>query len=237
MVFFQIHDDQSEHVIYYLSKGLDGPELRYSHVEKLSLVVVFVVNRFRHYMMLRQSTVIASENPMRHILSHQFIGGKYSKWIMILQQFDLVFTAAKVKNSLVFVELLSDLPIVDPNETTHDPLLDEAIYLIDTTDPWYGDNLFYLQVQRFCLELSSNDHCHIHQKVRQCLVLNDTLNFHGAYIVIQHCLTHEEVKNILNYCHARACGGYIFGIFVAQKILCTGYYWPTLLKDCIEAIR
>eukprot|EP00253_Pinus_taeda_P030263 PITA_30263 len=74
---------------------------------------------------------------------------------MILQQFDLVFTVAKAKNSLVFAELLSDLPIVDPNETTHNPLPDEAIYLIDTTDPWYDDILVYLQSQWFCPELSS----------------------------------------------------------------------------------
>ena len=72
---------------------------------------------------------------MRHILSRQVIGGKYSKWIVILQQFDLVFTGAKAKNSLVFADLLLDLPIIDLNEITHDPLLDESIYLIDTTDP------------------------------------------------------------------------------------------------------
>ena len=43
MVLVQVHDDDSEHVIYYLSKGLIGPELHYSHVEKLSLAIVFTV--------------------------------------------------------------------------------------------------------------------------------------------------------------------------------------------------
>jgi len=51
MVLLQTHDDQSEHVIYYLSKGLAGPEVRYSHVEKLSLAVIFAINRFRHYIL------------------------------------------------------------------------------------------------------------------------------------------------------------------------------------------
>ena len=45
MVLVQIHNDDSKPMIYYLSKGLNGPELRYSHVEKLSLAVVFVVTR------------------------------------------------------------------------------------------------------------------------------------------------------------------------------------------------
>jgi len=102
MFLVQTHDDRSENVIYYLLNGVARPKLRYSHVEKLSLAVFFAINHFRHYILLRQTTFIALENPMRHILSHQVIGGKYSKWIMILQQFDLVFTAAKAKNSLVF---------------------------------------------------------------------------------------------------------------------------------------
>jgi len=46
MVLVQTHNNHSDHVIYYLSKGLDGPKIRYSHVEKLSLVVVFAVNHF-----------------------------------------------------------------------------------------------------------------------------------------------------------------------------------------------
>jgi hypothetical protein len=31
--------------MYYLSRGLIGPELNYSHVEKLALAVVHVVQR------------------------------------------------------------------------------------------------------------------------------------------------------------------------------------------------
>ena len=64
MVLVQVQNDDSEHLIYYLSKGLNRPELRYSHVEKLSLTVVFAATRLRHYILLRQTTVIALENPM-----------------------------------------------------------------------------------------------------------------------------------------------------------------------------
>ena len=45
MVLVQVHSNDSEHVIYYFSKGLIGPELCYSHVEKISLAVVFSVTR------------------------------------------------------------------------------------------------------------------------------------------------------------------------------------------------
>ena len=41
----------------------------------------------------------------------------------------------------------------------------------------------------------------------------------------------------MNDCHSGACGGHLSGLAIAQKILRTGYFWPTLFKDCIEAIK
>ena len=84
---------------------------------------------------------------MRHILSRQVIGGKYSKWIVILQKFDFVFTASKTKEFLVFAELLSDLPRIDPEDVSHDPFPNESAYLVNSSDPWYGEILVYLQNQ------------------------------------------------------------------------------------------
>ena len=43
MVLVQEDDELREHVIYYLSRNLVGPELNYSHVEKVVLVVIYAV--------------------------------------------------------------------------------------------------------------------------------------------------------------------------------------------------
>jgi hypothetical protein len=120
MVLVQEDSNGEEHVIYYLSKSLSGPELRYSHVEKLAMAAVIAVQRFRHYILLRTTTVIADSNPMYHVLTRQVLGGKYSKWIVILQEFDLEFTKAKAKKSLVFPSssVLSQVPMKTMNLET-----------------------------------------------------------------------------------------------------------------------
>jgi hypothetical protein len=84
MVLVQEDDSHDEHVIYYLSRSLMTTETKYLHVEKLALVVVQVVQCFRHYILLHKTTIISDCNPMQHILTRQFLGGKYSKWIVIL---------------------------------------------------------------------------------------------------------------------------------------------------------
>jgi hypothetical protein len=131
-------------VIYYLIKSLSSPELRYSHVEKLALAAVIVVQRFRHYILLRTTTIITNSNPMYHIMTRQVLGGKYSKWIVILQEFDLEFVKSKAKKYLVFVELICEFQHVDEDTEPRDSLPDETLFLISTFDPWYGDTLIYL---------------------------------------------------------------------------------------------
>jgi hypothetical protein len=144
MVLVQEDPNGEKHVIYYLSKSLSRPELRYSHVEKLSLAAVMAVQRFYHYILLHTTTVITDSNPMYHVLTRQVLGGKYSKWIVIPQEFNLEFTKAKAKKSLMFSELIYALPHADENIEPIDSLPDESLFLISTFDPCYGDILLYL---------------------------------------------------------------------------------------------
>jgi hypothetical protein len=79
MVLVQEYDSHNEHVIYYLSRSLMTTEAKYLHVEKLALAAVQAIQCFRHYILLRKTTVISDCNPMQHILMRQLLGGKYSK--------------------------------------------------------------------------------------------------------------------------------------------------------------
>jgi len=102
MVLVKEGEDHLEHVIYYLSRALMGLELAYSHVEKLALAAVHVVQRLGHYLILRKTTVIAVLNPFQYILTGRLMGGKYSRCIVILQEFEIKFVSSKAKKSLVF---------------------------------------------------------------------------------------------------------------------------------------
>ena len=84
-VFLVQEDDKlQEHVVYYLSRALAKTKLRYTHIEKLALAAVYVVQRLRHYILLRTTTVIADVNHFQYVLSRRIVGGKFNKWIVIL---------------------------------------------------------------------------------------------------------------------------------------------------------
>jgi hypothetical protein len=86
---------------------------------------------------------------MKHILTRQLLGGKYSKWIMILQEFDLEFECAKSKKSLVFAELICDLTSTKTKNVADDSLPDESLFLISSDDLWCVYIIIYLQTQTF----------------------------------------------------------------------------------------
>ena len=74
----------------------------------------------------------------------QFLNGKYSKCIVILQESDLEFEKSKSKKSLVFVELMCEIPYTESKTVVEDHLPDESMFLINTLDPWYGDINIYI---------------------------------------------------------------------------------------------
>ena len=157
MVLVQVDTAHVEHVIYYLSHGIVGAELRYPYIKKLALAVAFVVQHFCHYIILWMTTVISKANLMLYILLRQIIGVRYSKWVVILSEFDLILSTPKDKKSLVFTELIVGLPRVSEPSQALESLPNDSLFLIDSSDPWYGYILVYLQTQRFRPEVSKDD--------------------------------------------------------------------------------
>jgi hypothetical protein len=102
--------------------------------------------------------VVVDVNPFQYVLTRKIIGGKYNKWIVILQEFDFDFASAKSKKSLVFGELISDFPRLDEDVIHVDSFVDEHIFLVSSSDLWYGDIILYIQTLKFPQHLSRDDH-------------------------------------------------------------------------------
>jgi hypothetical protein len=158
MILVQEDDLLEEHMIYYLIQGLVGPKHNYSHVEKLALASVHVIQQFHHYILIRKTTVIAIVNPFQYVLTRHVIGRKIKRWIVILQEFDLYFDFVKSKKSLVFVELISELSVESSDVTLEESHIKGDIFLITSSDPLNGDILVYLQNLKYPASASHNKH-------------------------------------------------------------------------------
>ena len=77
-VLVQLGDAGREHMIYYISKNLSGPPLKYNHDQKLALAVFLAVQKSWHYIFLRTNKVVEDSNPMQYLLRRRKINGKFS---------------------------------------------------------------------------------------------------------------------------------------------------------------
>ena len=93
---------------------------------------MYVVQRLRHYILLMTMTVVIDVNPFQYFLSRWIVGGKFNKWIFILQEFDLDFQSAKSKKSLFFAELIVEFRVDEDVAIEEDSSPDEHIFLIST---------------------------------------------------------------------------------------------------------
>jgi hypothetical protein len=135
MVLVQEDNMLEENVIYYLSRGLVGLELNYSHVENMVLVAVHVVHQFCHYILLCKTTIIVIVNLFQYVLTRRIIDGKISRWIVILQEFELDFVSAKSKKSLVFAKLISELLNESGDVMPEESPIKGDLFLISYLDP------------------------------------------------------------------------------------------------------
>jgi hypothetical protein len=55
--------------------------------------------------------------------------------------------------------------------------------------------------------------------------------------LIRHCVAGTEASSIMWHCHSSAYGGHHSGERTAAKILQSGFWWPTLFKDCQEFVK
>jgi len=104
---------------------------------------------------------------------------------MILQEFDLVFTTAKSKKSLVFTEFICSLPSKFLPAGADEQLPDETLFLISTLDPWYRDIIMYLQTSMFWSTLTKDDCRRIWHHSQPYCIIGDTLYHVGVDSVLR----------------------------------------------------
>eukprot|EP00253_Pinus_taeda_P015636 PITA_15636 len=175
-------------------------------------------------------------NSFQFVLNRRVIGGKYNRWIVIPQEFHLEFLSAKSKKSMVFAELISELPCGE--DTVYEenfPI--KHLFLISSLDPSYGDIIVCLQTLKFPSAFSKDEHRKLRHLAKNYIIIGDTLYHRGVDSILRRCLTLEEAESILNDCHSGACGGHLSRLATAQRILCAIYFWPSLFKDCVEAVK
>jgi len=82
--------DQIQRPIYFVSKVLQGPEVRYQALEKAALAVVFSARRLRHYFQ-SFTVLVMTDLPIQKVLKKPDVAGRMVKWAVELSEFNIKY--------------------------------------------------------------------------------------------------------------------------------------------------
>nr|GEU34735.1 reverse transcriptase domain-containing protein [Tanacetum cinerariifolium] len=86
--------------IHYASKTMTESQIYYTTTEKEMLVVVYAFENFRPYLILSKSIVYTDHSALKYLLSKQDAKSRLIRWVLLLQEFDIIIRDKKGTKNL-----------------------------------------------------------------------------------------------------------------------------------------
>ncbi|KAF8087233.1 hypothetical protein N665_0594s0008 [Sinapis alba] len=232
------------HVIYYASKTLDDSQCNYATTEKELLAIVYAFEKFRSYLVGSKVIVHIDHAALRYLLSKKDAKPRLLRWILLLQEFDLVIKDKKgiengVADHLSRLKVEEELPLADtlPVETVYAVSIqynDGYIPVQDASIPkvsWFSEIANYLAADQEPLKFTGNEKKKFLKDVRRYFWDEPFLYKQCVDNIFRRCVTEEEIPGILFHCHGSNYAGHFAASKTVLKILQAGYWWPKMFKD------
>jgi hypothetical protein len=223
-------ESQLPYAIYFVSKNISPTEFNYTFTEKELLVVVYDINKFRHYITGYQAFVHTDHSTIKFLMKKPVKNLRFTIWMLLLQEFNINIIDIPGKDNLVD-DFLSRMIHLGDNALADDTFLDENLFAISTFTPWYADVANYLVTWKLPNKLSHREKQKVIQLSENYMWHDDCLYKIGPDLVIRRCVREDEIHDILQACHDGPRGGHFAEKRTAYKVMKFGYYWPNIFKD------
>ncbi|GJS51438.1 reverse transcriptase domain-containing protein [Tanacetum coccineum] len=157
------------------------------------------------------------------------------RWILLLQEFDVVIRDKKGAENLAADHLSrlenphqSELEKKEITETFPLETLGMVTFRGDDNAPWFADFANYHAGNFVIKGMSSQQKRKFFKDVKHYFWDDPFLFKICADQVIRRCVSGQEAFDILKACHSGPTGGHYGANYTAKKIFDSGFYWQTL---------
>ena len=124
--------------------------------EKEFLVVIYAINKFRHYITGYPTFVHTNHTTIRYLMNKPITNARVTRWLLLLQEFDITIVYKPGKENVV-AYFISRLVNNSDNSPIEDSFPDEHLFALSTYSPWYADIANYLVAGKFPHHLSPRE--------------------------------------------------------------------------------
>ncbi|GJX78662.1 reverse transcriptase domain-containing protein [Tanacetum coccineum] len=229
--------------IHYASKTMTDPQAHYTTTEKELLAVVYAFDKFRPYLVLSKTIVYTDHSTLKYLLAKQDTKPRLLRWILLLQEFDVIIRDKKGAENLT-ADHLSRLEnphqdVLENKEITKTfPLetLGMVTFRGDDSTPWFADFANYHAGNFVIKGMSSQQKNKFFKDVKHYFWDDPYLFKICADQVIRRCVYGQEAVDILTACHNGPTGGHYGANYTAKKVFDLGFFWPTIYRDAHDLV-
>ncbi|GKC84084.1 reverse transcriptase domain-containing protein [Tanacetum coccineum] len=181
-------------------------QAHYTTTKKELLAMVYAFEKFQPYLVLSNTIVYTDHSALKYLLAKQDAKLRLLRWILQLQEFDVIIRDKKGAENLV-ADHLSRLEnphqnVLENKEITETfPLetLGMVTFYGDSSTPWFAD----------------------------------IANYHARNFIVKGI---QEAVDILTACHNGPTGGHHGANYTTKKVFDFGFYWPTIYRDAYDLV-
>ncbi|GKB13487.1 reverse transcriptase domain-containing protein, partial [Tanacetum coccineum] len=221
------------HPIYFASKTFNPAQQKYTVTEKELMAVVFAFNKFRSYLILSKTIGHTDHSALNHLFKNQDAKPCLIRWILLLQEFNI-----EIKDRKGIENVAADhLSRIKNDEISDDSEVDdnfprETLMEINTvSEPWFADFANYLVGNIIPKGMTYQQKNKFFSDLKNYFWEEPYLFKVCFGSMIRRCISGTETRTILDQCHHEPTGGHYVPNITAKKVLNSGFYWPTIIKE------
>nr|GEW87969.1 reverse transcriptase domain-containing protein [Tanacetum cinerariifolium] len=211
--------------IHYASKTITDAQAHYTTTEKELLAVVYAFEKFRPYLVLSKTIVYTDHSPLMYLLAKQDAKLRLLRWIIILQEFDVIMRDKKGAKNLTADHLSrlenphqDELEKKEITETFPLETLGMIAFRGDSGTIWFANIANYHAGNFIVKGMSSQQKKKFFKDVKHYFWDDPYLFKIYADQVIRRCVHGQEAVDILTACHNVPTGGHHGANLTAKKV-------------------
>ncbi|GJT75962.1 reverse transcriptase domain-containing protein [Tanacetum coccineum] len=254
----KIHEVIKKEVIKLLDAGLIYPisDSPWTHKTKIRPPSLALMGRLptvaclSAYVMLQACSKVLSKtivytdhSALKYLLAKQDAKPRLLRWILLLQEFDVIIRDKKGAENLA-ADHLSRLEnphqdVLENKEITETfPLktLGMVTFRGDSSTPWFADIANYHAGNFIVKGMSSQQKKKFFKDVKHYFWDDPYLFRICADQMIRRCVHSQEAIDILTACHNGPTGGHHGANYTTKKVFDSRFYWPSIYRDAHDLV-
>ena len=201
--------------------------------------MVFACEKFRPYILGSHVIIRTDHATIKYLMAKKEAKLRLIRWVLLLQEFDLESKDKKCYDNVIADHLsrVITTTVIEEETEVVEIFPDEQLFQLSFQSPWYDDIVNFIACGVMPPEFSYQQR----KKLRidsRFYIWDDPLLFErGADMIIRRCVPESEQGKNFQECHVSPYGGHFAGDKTAYKILQSGFYWPTIFKDCFQWVK